>query len=362
MVGRMGRFEHGADVYAEDGTRCELLDFSASLNPLGMPDAAVRALRDAVACFDIYPDPDCRALVAALARHHGVDAARIVCTAGASDLVMRLCLALKPERALVTAPCFSGYEQALELVGARVLRHALRAEDGFAVTPRILEALAGDSAMRPNLVFLCSPNNPTGLVMDRALLRRVVRAARETGAVVVLDECFLDFTDAPSAVDLCGGFPNLVVLRAFTKIYAMAGLRLGYGVCGDVRLAARLQQAGAPWAVSTPAQVAGLAALSEPGWVERSRNFVRCEREALAAQLAARGLHVVPGQANYLLFQGPAGLHGPLLERGILVRRCQNFAGLDDTWYRVAVRIGAENAILLTALDAALSDVKEARR
>ncbi|MDO4890131.1 MAG: histidinol-phosphate transaminase [Coriobacteriaceae bacterium] len=358
----MGRFEHGANVYTEDGMRRDLLDFSANLNPLGMPDAVVRALRDAAGDFGIYPDPECRALVAALARHHGVDAAQIVCTAGASDLIARLCLVVKPENALVAAPCFSGYEQALEQVGARILRHALRAEDDFAMTPRILQAFTADAPARPNLVFLCSPNNPTGLVIDRTLLVHVLRATRETGAIVMLDECFLDFTDEPSAVGLCGEFPNLVVLRAFTKTYAMAGLRLGYGVCADGGLVARLRAVGAPWAVSTPAQVAGLAALSEAGWVERSRVYVRCEREALVAQLVARGLRVVPGQANYLLFQAPDGLYEPLLERGILIRRCQNYPGLDDTWYRVAVRTGEENATLLAALDAALSEAKEARR
>ena len=350
MVARMGRFDHGADVYSAHGERLDLLDFSSNLNPLGMPDEVRRALQAAAAEFDIYPDPACRALREKLACALGVPAEHIVCTAGASDLIQRLCLAVRPARALVTAPGFSGYEQALELVGARIVRHRLREQDGFAITERLLDADDGFAASSPELVFLCSPNNPTGLVLDRGLLVRVLEAARETGAIVALDECFLEFTGEPSAMELCARYPNLVVMRAFTKTYAVAGVRLGYGVCADERLLGRLQSAGQPWPVSTPAQVAGIAALDVAGWRQRSAAYVAHEREVLADGLRALGMAVIPGQANYLLFQSGIALYEPLLERGILIRRCENYEGLDESWYRVAVRCAADNARLLQAL------------
>ena len=131
MVGRMGRFEHGADVYAEDGTRCELLDFSASINPLGMPPASVEAIREHAAHFDVYPDREYRELRAALAEHEGVRPEQVICTAGASDLFQRLCFAVRPQAAMVTAPCFSGYEEALEQNGIEIVRHELKAADGL---------------------------------------------------------------------------------------------------------------------------------------------------------------------------------------------------------------------------------------
>ena len=355
----MKRYEHGGNVYAHRG----VVDFSASINPLGMPDEVVRVLRERVRDFEAYPDIECADLRRALAQASGVPVRQVICTAGASDLIDRACAVLAPRRALVTAPCFSGYEQALERVGAATERHSLRIEDGFALTDRILHEdffnrnrVEGESASAgADLVFVCTPNNPTGLTVGLDLIEEVVRAARRVGAVVVLDECFLDFTERPSAVGLCARYPNLIVMRAFTKMYAMAGLRLGYGICSDEDVIARIGMAGQPWAVSTPAQVAGVAALGVSGWVERSRAFVGEQREVLASGLTACGMRVIAGEANYLLFQSAVQLYEPLLERGFLIRRCANFEGLDESWYRIAVRTADENAALLAAIKEVLA-------
>ena len=339
----MERFEHGGDIYSHEGA----LDFSANLNPLGMPAAVVEALHANVERYDAYPDPTCRALRAAIARAEGVPAGQVLCTAGATDLMQRICLALRPACALVTAPCFSGYEEALEQAGVTIMRHELREEDGFHVTGRFVD----DVSRNPGaLVFLCNPNNPTGLTIEHDLIVRAAAAARDVGSTVVLDECFLDFTREPSMVPLCGEFPNLVVMRAFTKLYAMAGLRLGYGICSDAALLERVRAAGQTWAVSTPAQVAGIAALGVDGWADRTRAYVDAERAKLADALRSLGLRVVDGKANYLMFQCGTGLYEPLLERGFLIRRCANYQGLDSTWYRIAVRTAEENAALIAAL------------
>ena len=356
MVAPMAKYEHGGDVYTDTGARSGLVDFSANLNPLGMPGEVVRVLREAADSFDIYPDLQCRELRCALAAKLGVSADRIVCTAGATDLIWRICRAIRPQMALLVAPGFSGYEQALERVGARIIHHILREQEGFRVTERILEeaplVVGVDSADGRAVVFLCSPNNPTGITIERNLVVRVLEAAKRVGAAVVLDECFLAFTREASAVELCEQFPNLVVMRAFTKTFAMAGLRLGYGVCSDARLLKGLEEAGQPWAVSAPAQVAGIAALGVEGWVERTRAYVDANRAALAQGLRELGLRVISGEANYLLFRSPVALYEPLLERGFLVRRCGNYEGLDNSWYRIAVRTAAENAALLQALEA----------
>ena len=390
MVRAMERFEHGGDIYAHP----DAVDFSANINPLGMPAAACEAIVEHVRDFEAYPDVACRELRGALALAEGTSPERIVCTAGASDLFQRLCAVLRPKTALVTAPCFSGYEEALEQAGARIVRHHLREEDGFDVTEAILgfsqgELVEMDSpanppaatqpvgtpanppaatqpvgtpasppaatppvgpGAKPDMLFLCTPNNPTGLVLRRELLVRVLEEAREANVTVVLDECFADFTGEPSAVELCPDYPNLVVARAFTKTYAMAGLRVGYGISSDEGLVARLARAGQPWAVSGPAQVAAAAALGEDGWVQRARAYVAVGREVLTAGLEECGMRVIPGRANYLMFQSPRELYEPLLARGFIIRRCGNFQGLDESWYRIAVRTAAENAAFLRAL------------
>ena len=369
----MERFEHGGDIYTHEGA----IDFSANLNPLGMPQAVKDALRDNVEHFDAYPDLECRELRKAIAQAEGVSEDMVLCTAGATDLMQRVCLALASarrdtldvpgeidvalqreidsprdgaahiERALVTAPCFSGYEEALEQACVPIVRHVLLEEEGFNVTERFV----GDVAENPHaLVFLCNPNNPTGLTVDRDLIVRVVRAAREAESIVVLDECFLDFTHEPSMVPLCREHPNLVVMRAFTKMYAIAGLRLGYGICSDADFLGRVRAAGQPWAVSTPAQVAGVAALSVEGWAKQTRAYVDAERERLASGLHSLGLRVIDGKANYLMFQCRGDLYEPLLQRGFLIRRCENYQGLDSSWFRIAVRTASENEAFMQAL------------
>ena len=384
MSDAMGRFEHGGDIYAHKGA----IDFSANINPLGMPGAVIEAIRQNASNYDVYPDHECRELRQAIAHAEGTRPEYVICTAGASDLIQRVCLAFRPRAALVTAPCFSGYEEALEQAGTTIVRHVLREEDEFNVTDAILgftrigavtgrgqEAPGSDEgvsessgeasgsggrasgladAPRPqcpvDLVFLCSPNNPTGLTISRELLEQIIAEAHGAGVPVVLDECFLDFTQEQSAVDLCERFPNLIVMRAFTKLYAMAGLRLGYGICADADLLGRLKAMGQLWAVSTPAQVAGIAALGVPQWAEETRAYVDEQRARLAEGLEACGMRVIPGEANYLMFRSPQILYDELLARGFLIRRCENYVGLDSSWYRVAVRTEEENAAFLAAL------------
>ena len=338
----MGRFQHGGDTYGLG----DVIDFSASLNPLGMPVQVVRALKVAAASFDAYPDPLCRDLVSALSEREEVPAPNVVVCAGASDAFSRIAAALKPHKVLVCSPCYSGYEQALHPLWPRVVHHSLVARENFDLTERFLDYIEPDI----DALFLCTPNNPTGRVIPRELLCKVLRTADRWNTKVVVDECYIDFTEEHSAASLLERFPNLVVVKAFTKTYAMAGFRLGYCLCAREDAAAAIRDAGAPWAVSSPAQVAGLAALDVPGYLDLTREYVAEQRVVLEDGLRALGTLVVPSHANFILFQSPAPLHAALLERGILVRRCANFRGLDDMWYRVAVRTREDNARLLSAL------------
>ena len=353
----MKRFEHGGDIYTHRGA----LDFSANLNPLGMPQSAREALHAGIesGAFEPYPDTRCTGIARSIAKMEGVDVQQVVVCAGATDLIGRIVMAIAPEYALVCDPCYCGYEQALEQHGVKVMRHTLREEDDFALTDAFISELEHLAAARkpPELIFLANPNNPTGLVVDAFLLESVLKVAASLHSCVVVDECFIDFTSATSMIARINEYPQLIVMKAFTKIYAMAGLRLGYGICSESSLAARLQQAGQPWAVSTPAQLAGVAALGEQGFVEKTRSFVADVREKLKQALESEplSLRVIDGQANYLMFECHRALYEPLLERGILIRRCENFEGLDGSWYRVAVRTHEENAQLIAALEEVLA-------
>lgn len=338
----MKRFEHGGDIYTHPG----VVDFSASLNPLGMPTAAREALLASVDACELYPDPYARELVRALADFEHVDAVWVVPCAGATDAIERLCQVVRPRQALVFAPCYGGYEQALARLGVKPRVALLREEDDFVLGKDAAAAIE----QGVDLVFLANPNNPTGQCLNRSTLEACLAHAAEVGAVVALDECFVDLSGGTNSNDLLADYPNLVIIKAFTKSFCLAGLRLGYALCANHALVDGLRQAGQTWAVSVPAQVAGVACVGERGHLERSRALVRNEREQLVQALTSLGLRVVPSNANYLLFYGPKDLGRALLAHGVMVRKCDNFVGLGPGWYRVAVRMPEQNAQLVAAL------------
>ena len=343
------QFVHGGDWA---GYRAEFgrdpLDFSANVSPLGLPEGVAKAITAALATADRYPDPFCRALREKLAAHEGVPAEQLLCGNGAADLIFRLVWAKRPRKALVTAPTFAEYAAALETVGCTVERCFLREADDFAVT----EAFCGAIDDSVDMVFLCQPNNPTGQLTPPALVARILEKCTACGALLLLDECFLDFL--PDHASLTAkpllGSGNLLILKAFTKLYGMAGVRLGYALSADPALLDAMGAAGQSWGVSSLAQAAGLAALDETAYVDRVRALLAEQRPRLTAGLRALGLRVLEGRANYLLFQGPETLGEALRQKGVVLRSCANYPGLDASWYRTAVRTGPENERLLKTL------------
>jgi len=349
----MKQLVHGGDwagyraQYGQDA-----LDLSANVSPLGLPEGVAKAITAALATADRYPDPLCRALRAKLAVHENVPAEHILCGNGAADLIFRLVWAAKPRTALLPAPTFAEYAAALETAGCTVRRHFLQPEADFAVTEDLLSAVDESTDM----VFLCQPNNPTGQLTALPLAEALLRRCEACGALLVVDECFLEFlpeSETLTTKKLLAS-PHLVILKAFTKLYGMAGVRLGYCLCSDTALLERMQAAGQPWAVSSLAQAAGLSALDETAYVARVQALIEQQRPILRDGLRAMGLRVLDGRANYLLFQGPETLGESLRQRGIVLRSCGNYPGLDGSWYRTAVRTAPENQQLLNTLQKVL--------
>ncbi len=340
----MPNYTHGGDIWSHKG----VLDFSANLHPLGMPAAVATAARKAVSEATGYPDPLCRALREAIGTRLGVAADHIICSDGAAGLIYRLSLALRPWRAMVTAPTFSEYEQALSLCACRVDAYPLAAERGFDPDEGLLDAI--DPGL--DVLFLCNPNNPTGRLIDPALLEKIVKRCGECGTLLVVDECFLALTEGTSLLPAVADTPHLFLLRAFTKTYAVPGLRLGYGVCSNRTLLERLYSVWQPWPVSNVAQAAGIAACGCPDWPKRGRRLLDRERPRLLEKLRELGLEVWEGQANYLLFRaaGVTDLREKLLGKNILIRSCGNYRGLTEEYYRVCIRQEKDNDALIRAL------------
>ncbi len=335
---------HGGDIYAEPVK----LDFSANTNPFGTPQGIIEAVQKSLDTIHCYPDPYCRKLVQAISAFERVPKEYILCGNGAAELIYAYCEAVKPKRAIELAPTFSEYSLGLKRVGCRVERYVLKQSRDFSLGEDFLDYL---HEQKPEAVFLCNPNNPSGKLIDCDLMKKILRDCREKDIRLFVDECFLDLTDeGVSLKDCLKEYPNLLILKAFTKSYGMAGIRLGYCMSADASLLTEMSGAAQPWNVSSLAQAAGTAALQQRRFLEETRDLVRVERAWLKSQLEALGFWVCPSQANFLLFRGPEQLHMALKEFGIAIRNCDNYYGLGTGWYRIAVKLHHENEALIDAI------------
>ena len=431
-------YVHGGDVYR----RAVDLDYSVNINPLGMPPRAcaaakhgvdqstaypdwkVEKLRDAVVSFlnrkfavvvssaganaDIgVPSAGMRADATATGASTGATVpvpgeietqeARVVAPEwisfgnGAADLIYRLMQVLRPQQVVVAAPAFAEYSVAAERVGAQLVPVYLSEADDFSFTPAVEAAFihAIEKAPSGSAVFLCNPNNPDGNVIRGEVLQRIAARCEARCSWLLVDECFLPFLRSEihySMVPSLRAFEHLVILRAFTKIYGMPGLRLGYMLTAAQALTDAVRATMTPWEINLPAQLAGVAALEETEFVEKTRALIRAERAFLVQTLPTlpyvEKVYVPVSDANFILFRTaltqpdcPDGrvrnselksesdpcvsgnrtvfashsvdLKSLLLDRGVLIRACGNYEGLDARYYRICVRTHEENLELI---------------
>ena len=345
----MRRYEHGGEIYGGPPIR---LDFSVNINPLGLPKSVENAIITHMPDYAHYPDPNCHNLVQALSVHHGVPESMILCGNGASELIFALCACLKPKKALVTAPTFSEYERSVMIFGGEVKEHILREDENFALTERIIDEIDPEI----DLLFLCNPNNPTGRLSDSELLLKIADACRRNSILLLLDECFIDFTRGVSLLPKLREYPNLLILQAFTKFYAMAGLRLGSLYCADEDILLRIRDFMPTWSVSVVAQAAGIAALKEKKWQEYTWQLIEAERVFLNEALCKLGITVYPSESNFLLIKTQRPLYETLRAKNILLRNCANFSGLDYGFFRIGIKNHAQNEKLLYAIKEIFND------
>ena len=337
--------KHGGDIYRNQG----LVDYSANINFLGMPERVRQAAKDAIDASVCYPDPECEALKEAIAKKENVPKEWIFCGNGAADVIFSFVLALKPKEALLPVPSFYEYRQALESVDCHLREVMLREEADFCLQDTFTEQIQEDT----DVVVLCNPNNPTGQLIDQSLSEQIADRCAKTGTYLLMDECFHDFLEdgkQHTLVPKQAQNDRIFVLKAFTKMYGMAGLRLGYGICSDTDLIRRMEQVSQPWNVSVPAQAAGIAATKEKEFVHKSRTLMEEQKKVLLAGLRDAGLKVYGFAANYIFFQAEPEFEADMRTFGFMIRNCGNYDGLRDGFFRIAVRGEADNQAFLKAL------------
>lgn len=339
---------HGALDYTELQRRQlapdAVIDFSENSNPFG----AAPGVRRALAAVDParYPDRDCLALRQALAEQTGALPAEIVVGNGAAELLWLVAFAFleRGDRVLILGPTFGEYARMARLMGAKVVEWRADATAAFAVDP---DAVARQIAVvQPKLIFLCNPNNPTGTVIDPAVLAAWAKDAPQT--LFVVDQAYLAFVPGLHSIHEWQ-LPNVLIICSLTKEYALAGLRLGYAV-GPPALVAGLAQARVPWNVNAAAQAAGLAVLADQDHLQRTLTALHAAKAELVAGLHALGLAPLPSQTHYFLLNvgDGAAFRQQLFNHGLIVRDCASF-GL-PAYVRIATRQPAENQKLLACL------------
>ena len=342
----MEKHIHGGDVYHHQGC----IDFSANCNPLGTPEGIKKAIMESLEHINDYPQVGCTPLKEAIAEYENTKPDQVICGNGAAEVIFSLCRAVNPKKALVPAPTFAEYQQALYSVDCQVNFFSLDEKKQFVLDEDFIQAITPDL----DIIFLCNPNNPTGLLVEKPLLEKILKRCQELEILMAVDECFLDFVPEPEKYTLkeyLENCDNLFLLKAFTKRYAMAGVRLGYGLCGNKKLLEKMESMTQPWNVSSMAQAAGLAALKETEYVEAGRLMTFAELAYLKEELTRLGYPVYPSQANYVFFTGPVDLYEKLEQKKILIRDCSNYTGLSKGYYRVAVKNHEENQQLVKALE-----------
>jgi len=352
---------HGGEVWKVMNLtglrREEILDFSANLNPLGPPQTAIESIKRNIDQIKVYPDSNCTTLREMIAQKlGGITKDNVLVGNGSTELIHLFTEVFIEggDVALIPAPTFGEYEYAVRKKGGKP--EYVKLSQGFHIKPAsLLHQMKGIKT-----VFLCNPNNPTSILMPREAIIEIIEGALENDVLVFLDEAFIDFVDEGKDFSLVGEvkkYPNLFVLRSFTKIFGLAGLRVGYGVAQNETINL-LSRAKLYWNVNYMAQVAAIAALNDMDFQSKTMGLIKTERAFMLDELMKiNGFKVFPADANYVFmdirrsgFTAPQ-LKEEMLRHGIIIRDCTSFNGLDEYYIRLAVRTRRENQRLIEVLN-----------
>jgi threonine-phosphate decarboxylase len=326
----------------------KLLDFSSNVNPLGFPSKVNDVFKN-ISNVSIYPDPNSNGLRTNLQKYIGIPKNQIIVGNGATEIIYNFCAAfLRKQKVLIPIPTFSEYESAAKLNGATIY---------FFKTMNLNNNLSKfqDTISTNNCVFLCNPNNPTGVLLKKRNMLRIIESAHDKSTMVFLDECFIELVPGgdESIVSYVKEFDNLFILRSLTKSFGLAGLRIGYGL-GNKKMIDILQKIKIPWNVNGIAQQSSIKALSDKSHLPETLNIIRTESKFLIDSISKiKVFTCYNSDTNFILIKSKIKsnqIQNRLLKRNILIRDCSTFRGLNDGFIRIAVRTHKENLRLIEAL------------
>ncbi|MBK5274941.1 MAG: threonine-phosphate decarboxylase [Desulfuromonadales bacterium] len=349
-------YDHGGNIFdiaRQLGTDpSTFIDFSASINPLGISLKVKKAIICALESLVHYPDNSHTELKRTLAGYHGLSPAHIAVANGSTEIIYHLPAMLPGKRALIISPSFNEYVRSLAQQHWEARHFILKPEDNFSIDLAALEQTLSEGF---DALYLCNPGNPNGTLYPLRAIEQIYSLCIASGTFLVLDEAFMDFCEESSAKSIIVKGDNGLVLRSMTKFFGIPGLRLGYALSSGT-LAERLDTMGGPWSVNTMALAAGVAALKDTGHNQQTIEYIDRERHNFFDRLSEfKQLRLYPSSTNFLLAEITEGmsaleLRERLMHQRLLIRDCTNFMGLSPSFFRVAVRTTEENERLLGAM------------
>jgi len=353
---------HGGDVWGFSRKYNipleQVLDFSGPINFLGPSPKAVGVVKQQAKLIRFYPDPNPTDLRIEIAKYvgHGVDEKNIILGNGSIELIYMIAEVFPCDyKAVIPVPSFTEYEKAvLRMHGEAIF---VQLPDDFALeTERIKKAATEDT----KLICVCNPHSPSGTLYSRDTILDLLDFCSKKDIILSVDENYIEFAAKGEEATMAGyvnKYPNLFVIHSVTKFYGMPGIRFGYGIAAR-NLIETLETTRQPWSINTLAGFATLAAFSDKEFIENSKRTIAKERNEFAKMLnKIEGLRVFTSETNFLLVKilnpkfTSTGLREEMAKRGMLIRDCSTFVGLDDSFFRVTVRSGADNVKLVKAIE-----------
>lgn len=371
----MANFGHGGNLKEIQRNfnleHVDIIDFSANINPIGVSKNVVNSIFNGIYEIEAYPDItyfELKQVISEFENKKNTNLGRvnnffvkscrchiekndIILGNGAAEVLFNLVRAINPKEALIMAPTFSEYEEALRSVDCNVHIYNLKEENNFNINEEILDCINNNL----DIIFICNPNNPTGAITQKDILEKILIKSYENEVKVIIDESFLDFLyEDMSMVEYLEEYKNLIIVKSLTKVYALPGLRIGYGLCKDKILNDKIEKSSPAWNINILAEIATKTALKDEEYIKKSLKFIHNEKKYLYNELVKiKKIKVYNPSVNFILFRINVNmdLKKELLERGILIRDCSNYRNLNQGFYRIAVRTHDENIKFINELN-----------
>lgn len=365
---------HGGNIYKifREKNIDKILDYSSNINPYGLPENLKKEIFEKLFVLERYPDPDYIELREKIAEKNNLNIENIIVGNGATEIIFLFMKILSPKKVLIVSPTFGEYERAIKAStlandNLEINYFELKEAENFVLNIKNLETELENNY---DLLILCNPNNPTGQFLKLKKLEEILKICEQKNTKLFVDEAFVEFVEDwenESIINSKENKENLFVIRAFTKFFAIPGLRLGYGICFNNNLLKKMLEKKEPWSVNNIADLAGKTVLDDENYIQKTKEWIKDQKKYMYENLnKIEGLRAYKTEVNFILLKiednllekglDVKNLRKKMLEKGILIRDASNFIYLDKHYFRLAIKDKLNNEKVIETLTSILKN------